>query len=1095
MSGAAANIDLSGLSLLSALGQQTVLRYSGNGSAINTVTTAGLTTSSSLSSFSIQPYTSTSDSSYTLTELPLCAPALVKYHSPPLICPDGSASVQYGWSSERWNPLIRYGTPWAYYAQLMGNTVHFFPFTSQLPGSVVHELTVMLYDAPGKVLRMRLGLFTAANNSGPFTLLQQTAELTLLNPAGGLISAALLSPVTLTASTYYIGLWADQAVRTPYLLWSFGPVGALGYDSLGAGQFPSSIPLSRLSSYGRLLGARSCVPEQKVEQYAFCATFFHARSVVTYSGVLDVLANPYSNAQGQYRIVVAANGTRIVRTGAVETSSPLTLGGWGTATNNFLYQAGNSGFAVDMSGLQFLVGSSSSSKEGDILAVILNLRNVTGLGQAPQLSYQETELDSSSYIAPVVVSNLNASFLAQPGVDLPSCSATAPSSTPYSPPLNLVVPASVSRLSCDSRQDKVAVNFGDQYIADYANRASGASLPGNTVYTLPFTSIAGASLLQLSVAVLNNELTSAPIAIRLGVYSAATLQLLSQTPETVLYQVRDQVVTVNLTASMLLPDAALYWLALVSNSSLALATSNTSSPSMALQYTAAGLSPNFVVASTLSASPALAGSGCAFASHSFCAYFQYYQPTPYKATETYVYQGLLTVDSAAAYTTRFGVALPVLGGSGYMNMFRIYQAVSIRSFQSYILALRAANAVYLQPSSAAVVDASGLQLLINGGKSSVRLSYSANISAIVESVRGDLVFSSITVTALNTSSGLPGCSITEVPNYQLGVSAAAPSCPVASSLVTYGDATPSDLQYQRGSNALWQLSSSLRRFRSSSSNYTQLQWLSFGVQSNPGSLLRITLNLWSLQLQIIGSTARFSAANTREQTLVAPLLSPLLLSPDTEYYVNAVISDYVNSPAAATYGPEVGTGSYAGLIRALGASGCLTGPPKPQSSSSSSSSSPRSSSAALSTASSFSASSGSSTDGGSSSSGSDSSTSAAHDSSGGSSAVPWSSSGAATMSSSVSSSSSASAAVEPSSASGGSSWSDGEVVGVALGCVVGSNALLLLLLWACFARRAGSWQRFKSNSSRRDSGLYHAEQSRGSSRAEHEHSQVEFNVR
>ena len=1095
LSGAAANIDTDGISLLSAQGLQTVLRYSSSGGSINTVNSAGVMTSSSLSSFSIQLYSGNGYGLDPLASLPSCSPPLVKHFSPALTCSDGSAYMQYGWSSAAFNPMIRYGTPWAYYAQLMGNNVHFFAFTSQVAGSVVQELSMMLGEAVGKVLHLRLGLFAPVNGSdGSYSLLQQTAELTLLNPAYGLVSAPLLSPITLQAATYYIGVWVDQAVRTPYLHFGFQSIAALGYNSVGGGQFPPLVSLSRLSSYGRLVSARVCVPQQKVVQYAFCATFFHQTNVVTYSGVLDVLEQPYSNEQGQYRVVVAANGSRISRAAGSgsETVNPLTLGRFSSETNNFLYQAGNAGYAVDISGLSFLVQQS----DGDIMSYVLSLRNVSKLGQpAPELSYEETEKDSSSYSPPKVLISLNASFAAQPGVVAPTCIATAPSFTPYSPPQNKVLPASAPRLSCDPRQDKVAINFGDQYIADYEKRATGATLPGNTVYTTQFTAIAGATLLQLSVAVLDNQLAPPqPIALRLGVYQASTLQLLSQTAETLLYQVKDQVLTVNLTSTLLLPDAGLYWIALLANNSLVLATSNLTSPTMALQYSAAGLSPTFVVtAGSAAASLALSALGCASATHFICAYFQYYEPTPYKATETYAYQGLLVVDSAAAYSTRFGLALPVTGGSGYMNQYRIYQSVAQRSFQPYILELRGASNVYLQPSSAAVLDTIGLQLLVNGGKAATRLYYSHNASAVVESVRGNLVFSSVVVIPLNASSGLPGCSITAVPSYRLGAAPPTPSCAAASSLVTYGDATPTDLQYERGGNVLWQMASSLRRFRSSASNYTQLQWLSFGVEPNPGSLLRITLQLWDLQLQVIASTGQFSAANTREETLVAPLLSPVFLSPNTDYYVSALISDYVHAPGAATFGPEVGTNSYAGLIRALGAVGCLSGPPPPQSSSSSSTASvslsamrsSSSSSPSLSLSSAVAASSASASEGSSGSS---------VGSSGGSSVamMPWSSSASSATPRSASSSSSWSAAVEPSSVSSGSSWSNGEVVGVVLGCVVGSNVLLLLLLWACWVRRGG-WLRSKSTDGSRRSG-YDSERSRGSSRAEHETSQVEFNI-
>ena len=174
-SGAAANTDLDGPSLLSAQGLQIVLRYSGNGSAIYTVTSTGVITSSSLSTISIQPYNWTGGGmDGPLAHLPDCTPPLTTYTFSPLTCPDGFAYVEYGWSNAEWNPLNRVGTPWPYYAQLMGNLVFFFLFAPQLPGSSAYELTVLLSDAPARLLHLRLGLFTRANDSGPFSLPEAT---------------------------------------------------------------------------------------------------------------------------------------------------------------------------------------------------------------------------------------------------------------------------------------------------------------------------------------------------------------------------------------------------------------------------------------------------------------------------------------------------------------------------------------------------------------------------------------------------------------------------------------------------------------------------------------------------------------------------------------------------------------------------------------------------------------------------------------------------------------------------------------------------------------------------------------------------------
>ena len=1082
--GAAAPIDLYGLSLLSVTGLQTVLRYSGQGSAIDTVTSAGGSTSSRLSAFSIQPYTWTDGIDSPLAYLPVCTPPLTTYNFAPLTCPDGSAYVEYGRSSEDWNPRDRNGgIPWPYYAQMMGNLIWFYSFTPQLPGSLAYELTVLLSDSPATLLHLRFGLFTAAGDSGPFFLVQQTAEVELLNPAAGLISAPLLPPVSLAANqSYYVAVWADQVVRAPWLTYAWSPVAAVGYESQGAGSFPSTVALSPVQSYGRLMSARTCVAQQTVVQYAFCGIFYHTTDVVTYSGVLSVLANCYSNAQGQYRVIVAVNGTETVRTStqAAPSTYPLRLGGFLAQTTNFLYDTDNGGFALDGSGVQFLV------RRGlDPNAVILNLRNSDRASDSgPQQSYQETLLQPNSYSNPTVVASFNASFVVRAGAALLPCAASIDATAPYVPPVNRVSPSSAPRISCDLRKDQVALGLGDQYIVDYATRTVAARLSSGVVYTRPFDGVPGASLQQISVAVLDNELLPAPVAIRLGIYSASSLQLLAQTNETVLYQVRQQVITMNLTSTLQLADSAeLYWLALTANGSIAVASSNASSPTMAWPYSSARLSPTFASDSSVAWSPSLTGLGCSPSTHSLCAYFQYYSDPNARLppTDTIVYQGLLNVDSSAPYPTRFGVGARVLAGSGYISSWRIYQAVALTTFQAYILAVDAHD-VYLQPDSAAVVDTTGLQLLLNGGKSSVTLSYDSGSGAVVESGRTGLVVSSVSLRQLNVSTGLPSCSITDVPNYVLSWSSSsepAPSCPDASSVVTYGDASPTDLEYTADSAVVWQGSTSLRRFRSSDSNYTELRWLSMGVLPNPGSILRLTFNLYDLQMRLLATTGQFSVANTQQQTLVAPLQSPVVVAPSTDYYLSATSSDYLYAPAAATFGPDLGTSGSASLIRALGAIGCLTEPPQLPSSVSSSSSS--------------------------------SSTAAPVTSATSSRALPASPTGnsqATTPSSAASSPappatsmvSTAAAAVPlvPMADSLSASWSTGEVVGVVLGCMIGSNLLLVLLWWLCCIRRHGGWRREKvSGTGDGRGGSYTAETS-SSGRAEHEggeESQVELNVR
>ena len=191
------------------------------------------------------------------------------------------------------------------------------------------------------------------------------------------------------------------------------------------------------------------------------------------------------------------------------------------------------------------------------------------------------------------------------------------------------------------------ITFGDSAVADFANSREGNAVQPLTVYTNAFAGMAGVTVTQVGVELLGN--TNASLSIRMGLYNG-TGALLASSAVITLYQAYDQQIVAALTPSVLLA-AGTYYVALVATSTLNIATSTVLSPSMAVPSFASGMPASLALTATAASVP-LSVFGCAAATHSLCAFVQYY--TPYNAintntpqSTTWRYQGLVVASSNA----------------------------------------------------------------------------------------------------------------------------------------------------------------------------------------------------------------------------------------------------------------------------------------------------------------------------------------------------------------------------------------------------------------------------------------------------------------
>ena len=182
-------------------------------------------------------------------------------------------------------------------------------------------------------------------------------------------------------------------------------------------------------------------------------------------------------------------------------------------------------------------------------------------------------------------------------------------------PYNSVRPPIVPLLGTCEGAASIQSTYGDNDVFDYVNRAEGNALSSQTVYTVPFTATAASYINQVSLDVLNNTQSTAGITVYIGLYDG-TGKLVTQTTPLVLTEVVDQMIVANLQPPIVVPADGSYWLGMLTDAPLNVATSATLTPSMT--YTGTGLPTQFTAGSTSRPTVPLTAYGCVNASHYFC---------------------------------------------------------------------------------------------------------------------------------------------------------------------------------------------------------------------------------------------------------------------------------------------------------------------------------------------------------------------------------------------------------------------------------------------------------------------------------------------
>ena len=912
LSGPAA-VDSGGLSVTLDTGVQVLLQGSSSGAISFTASTPSAVAAQSLyvgSAFVLTAETASSTSA--------SCPVSPYVPDPPVACPAGQVAISYG-DTNLAAALV--SSDFESFDALEANYVYFTPFLATAPSTVITTLSYYVLANPGDAVHLRLGLFlTNGSTASPtYVLLQQSAQVTLVNIGNQLVSANLPAPVPLTqGGNYAIGIWADQSIFSPFNEWEPVFVANIPYSSVSStGAFPAVIP--GLSSYANVPTAASGCTAGSTSQVSFCAAFNYVYTTRVYTGLLTVLNTVFTNSQGSYRVVISGNGS-------TASGASWILNGFQYPTPNRLYDpaTSQSGSVLDSAGLQIVWSLYSEP----VSSTLLGLAPSSASG-VPVYSY--TEAIEYVFGSPNPQANAGATVTWAPytGGAIPTCSP------PVVTGLNLVVPASVSRLLCPASSS--LLTFGDPVIFDYANYREGNAVSAGLVYTNGFTGQAGAVVSQLAVDLLSN-VNSPPIGLQLGLYLASSGALLASSGPITLLQTVDQQVVVALASPVTL-TAAQYYLALTANASLSIATGSAQSATMT--SSGGGLPGTFTASGTTAGVVPVLALGCLPASYSFCSWFQYYTPGSTPSTSTFLYSGLLTLGSGPS-SSSFGSYYSVSLASAYLSVYtRLATSTtsSVTLFDTLVSPAGGSGRIYV--SGVAALDLSGLQLYSASRAVTVTLSYSGNASFVDSSAAAWVapLTSNFSVAPTGGSGGsIPQCGVLSLPTVNIGL-APAPSCPAGQTVVSFDDDVGADYgnvveEVYYGSNSYI----IMRQFTAPPSNVsTSITQLGWGLNKNFNVLGHARFALYDTNLNFLAQSNEVTYINPVDQAIVGALSPAYSLSPSGVYYI-AVWMDvslyssfsyiYVNTPcnsfqyssSAAWPSPFVSAGDC-GMI-ALGAYGC-----------------------------------------------------------------------------------------------------------------------------------------------------------------------------
>ena len=242
-----------------------------------------------------------------------------------------------------------------------------------------------------------------------------------------------------------------------------------------------------------------------------------------------------------------------------------------------------------------------------VYAVILSSFLARG---SPSLVYQEyVEFDfyDDYRLNP---NSVNRMTLSRPGdSSIPSCPID------YVPD-NSIRPLPVPLLGACKGAASVEAVYGDNNVFDYAHRAEGNALAPQIVYTVPFTALGGSVINQVSLDILNNTEYKSNITLYIGLYDSSN-RLMTQVSPVSLLEVVDQMLVANLQPAVTIPSDGNYFIAMLLDAPLNVATSTVLTPSMQRPGVGAGLPALFQPGTPMPTVP-LTAYGCVNASHYFC---------------------------------------------------------------------------------------------------------------------------------------------------------------------------------------------------------------------------------------------------------------------------------------------------------------------------------------------------------------------------------------------------------------------------------------------------------------------------------------------
>ena len=814
-------------------------------------------------------------------------------------CPTGQVSIPMGDVSTNDTNTYKPASSNALYANVLYTRPLFVPIT----GVQVTQLSTFVGRNPASIIHMRLGLYSASNiqlypgypfevTGGALILLTQTGIITLNNTDAGLVTANLLTPITLNQSvtssvaqtSYFVGVMVDVPLLAPVTYYFYFP-------STGVLWSPVSLPTSFTANtyaYGvPLIGATGCVGSSGTTTFAFAVSLVYTTcstcspSELQFQGYLLGV----SVGNGAY-YAIAGGGTGALVTAYSTTAQTWGLGGFSFAADQVFYPSSSQ--PVSTLGLSLAYWTSTQTPSQAVFQWL------------PSAGTVGIELGSDAFIytaVPYITVAYSLQFSStQTTLTAPALSVIAP--------LNYIGPSGVAglvRASC-----LIPATLG---VVDSSKYTTSTSLSGNVAYSTSVSATAGVNVSQLAMSVLSNS--TAAVALHLAVYDA-TGALVASTVEVTLRQVVYQTIYIALTAPFT-TSAQQYRIVLLANTSLSIAGGASTISALPLTYSSTVPLPSSFTPTASGPALPVALVGCGTPTHTFCAQFQYLSSATPPVGTVVVYSGLL--QAGALTTTPSGVqGYPAVLGTGHLMSLSNGFAGNYGNTPKY-QSLTLAKAGYIYTSPTATLDASGLAFTAAATTSAVGQSpflYSLGSKVMENSTfsQGSTIVSNFSLSPYSAAAGIPACSGFNpffAPIVQTPANPAAVSCPSGSTAVTYGSTLPSyDYYYYslEGDEEIYPYYIFAQPFTTGAASVSLYQ-LGLGVFQNPNTLAHIGLALYDAKYNLLTNTTFVSLLNAADQQLIAALPTPYRLNASTLYYVTVWSDSYLYVPWTDAVGGSV----------------------------------------------------------------------------------------------------------------------------------------------------------------------------------------------